>query len=185
MPQLTLHLLGPPRIELKGAPLVIDRRKAIALLVYLALSTRPQPRDSLAALFWPDYDQQAARNNLRRTLSILKQALEGEWLEIDQGTVTLKQNESLWVDVVQFQRLLEKCKRHEHAPDGVCLVCLPLLAEAATLYRDNFLAGFTLQDSPDFDDWQLFQTERLRQELAGDLDQLAQGYAGQHEFKTA
>jgi hypothetical protein len=36
------------------------------------------------------------------------------------------------------------------------------LAEAVQLYRDDFLAGFTLHDSASFDDWQRLQTEALR-----------------------
>jgi DNA-binding SARP family transcriptional activator len=59
------------------------------------------------------------------------------------------------------------------------------LAAAASLYQADFLTGFTLQDSPGFDDWQLFQTERLRQELAEVLGHLAQGYAQRGEFKLA
>ncbi|QLQ04650.1 MAG: AAA family ATPase [Anaerolineae bacterium] len=38
--------------------------------------------------------------------------------------------------------------------DDPCADCLPLLAEAAVLYRGDFLAGFTLRDAPAFDDWQ-------------------------------
>ena len=47
MAQLTLHLLGAPRIELDGVPLVVDRRKAIALLIYLAIEGGQQPREHL------------------------------------------------------------------------------------------------------------------------------------------
>lgn len=46
------------------------------------------------------------------------------------------------------------------------------MTEAAELYRDDFLAGFSLRDSPSFDDWQFRQTERLRRELADVLQTL-------------
>ena len=36
---------------------------------------------------------------------------------------------------------------------------------ALTLYRDDFLTGFTLRDSVNFEEWQFFQAEELRQEL--------------------
>jgi predicted ATPase/DNA-binding SARP family transcriptional activator len=186
MSQLRLHLLGAPRIEIDEVPIVVDRRKATALLIYLALTRQFHQRDTLATLFWPDQSQKLARGNLRRTLSGLNQALDREWLELDhEKNVALKQHESLWIDVVSFQGLLEQRQRHDHAQNKVCSACLPLLAEAVTLYRGDFLTGFTLQDSPDFDDWQLFQTERLRQALAEALAHLVQGYAGQGEFKTA
>lgn len=39
-----------------------------------------------------------------------------------------------------------------------------LWAETATLYRGRFLQGFTLADSPAYDDWQLWQAEQLAAE---------------------
>src|SRR5262245_6498964 len=143
MPQLTLHLLGPPQIKLNGAPLIVDRRKGLALLVYLALSPQPQPRDNLATLLWPDYDQQLARNNLRRTLSVLKLALEGRWLDIEREQIALRQDEELWLDVTEFQQHLAACERHGHPATEVCSACLPLLAKAVDLYRGDFMTGFS------------------------------------------
>ena len=61
MSRLSLFLLGPPRLQLDGDPVQIGRRKAVALLVYLALTRRRHSRDALATLFWPDYDQSSAR----------------------------------------------------------------------------------------------------------------------------
>ena len=42
MSRLALYLLGSPRIECDGQTIKIDRRKAMALLFYLALA-RPGP----------------------------------------------------------------------------------------------------------------------------------------------
>ena len=66
MSALKLFLLGPPRIELDGRPVDIQRRKALALLIYLAASGQPHSRDTLATLFYPDNDQSRARAYLRR-----------------------------------------------------------------------------------------------------------------------
>src|SRR3712207_7660648 len=54
-------------------------------------------------------------------------------------------------------------------------VCSSDLSEAVALYRDDFLAGFALRDSAAFDDWQFFQGEELRRELAGALERLGRG----------
>jgi predicted ATPase/rubrerythrin len=62
----------------------------------------------------------------------------------------------------------------------VCRACVPKLEEALALYRDDFLAGFTLRDSLAFDEWQFFQTEGLRGELASALERLV-GWAGAQE----
>ena len=83
MAVLRLSFLGPPRIELDGVALALQRRRATALLAYLAVTGEPQPREHLAALFWPENNHQHARAALRRDLSELNLALAGHWLHID------------------------------------------------------------------------------------------------------
>ncbi len=177
MPTLKLHLLGPPRVELDDTPVDLQRRKALALLVYLAINNQPHSRDTLATLFWPDHTQSQARAYLRRDLAVLNTSPAGRWLEADRETIELKHKPGFWLDVAEFSRLLETSQSHNHGPELVCQDCLRLLSDAVTLYNDDFLAGFTLRDSREFDDWQFFQTESLRQELGGALARLVQGYS--------
>src|SRR6266508_3969893 len=66
MDQLRLALLGAPQVEVGDAPLRVDTRKAVALLAYLACSSRRHGRDQLAALLWPEGDDAHARGALRR-----------------------------------------------------------------------------------------------------------------------
>jgi hypothetical protein len=49
MTALTLRLLGSPLIELDGCAVQLGRRKAVALLAYLALTRQPHSRDARAA----------------------------------------------------------------------------------------------------------------------------------------
>ena len=72
---ILISVLGSPRIERDGAVVTFDTRKAIALIAYLAVTGRPQRRETLAALLWPDADETRARSALRRTLSVVKQGL--------------------------------------------------------------------------------------------------------------
>ena len=183
MSQLALRLLGPPRVELEGELVGIGRRKATALLAYLAVTQRSHSRDSLATLFWPDYDRSSARTGLRSMLSMLNRALGSGWLAVDYETASLSPEADVWLDVHEFQRLLRTCERHGHRAGAECPTCGQLLAQAAELYEDDFLAGFTLQDSPGFDEWQLFETEGLRDELGSVLERLArwQSAHGAHE----
>jgi DNA-binding SARP family transcriptional activator len=185
MPQLNLFLLGPPRLEREGHSVEVDTRKAIALMAYLAVSGESHSRDALATLLWPDYDQTHARGALRRTLSALNKALAGEWLEVDRESIGLNPNVPIWLDVAEFQGRLKSCRSHNHPSEAACADCLAALTEAVALYRDDFLAGFTLRDSPDFDEWQYFQTESLRRELAGALESLVRCHTLRHEFEPA
>jgi predicted ATPase/DNA-binding SARP family transcriptional activator len=179
----TISLLGTPRIEHDGVPVEVDTRKAIALAAYLAVTGQRHTRDALAGLLWPEYSQSRARAALRRTLSSLGKARAEGWLRADRESVGL--DETIWVDVARFHDLLAECKEHGHLESEVCPDCLPSLTEAVALYHDDFMAGFGLRDSVAFDDWQFFQSESLRKELAGALERLARGRGALGEWEVA
>ncbi len=185
MSELALFLLGPPRIERDGVLLNVDTRKAIALIAYLAVTKQPQSRDTLAALLWPDYDQTHARATLRRTLSALNKALAGNWLSIDRERVSLNIISHIRVDVDEFYSHLVECKTHGHPASEVCSACLDPLAKAVALYRDDFLAGFGLRDSSNFDDWQFFQADTMRHDLANALERLVRGHSILPDYTAA
>jgi DNA-binding SARP family transcriptional activator/Tfp pilus assembly protein PilF len=185
MSELALFLLGPPRIERDGVLLNVDTRKATALIAYLAVTKQPQSRDTLAALLWPDYDQTHARATLRRTLSALNKALAGNWLSIDRERVSLNITSHMHVDVDEFYNYLKACKTHGHPASEVCSACIDPLAKAVALYRDDFLAGFGLRDSPNFDDWQFFQADTIRRDLANALEGLVRGYSILSDYTSA
>ena len=153
-----VRLLGPPRITRGGAVVAVDTRKAIALLAYLAVTGRAASRDHLASLLWPDADQQRARSALRRTLSALNTALGGSGLDIARET--LATTDGVEIDVTTF--------RNAAAADDVAS-----LRRAADLVEGDLLAGFTLRDSPEFDDWQLAAADELREQLGAVLDTLS------------
>src|SRR5262245_34643194 len=94
---LRLQLFGSPRLERDGQAIELGRRKALALLIYLAVTGRSQSRDRLAALFWPDNSQQEARADLRRTLSLLNKTLGDGWLNIESGEVALRRSDRIQI----------------------------------------------------------------------------------------
>jgi len=155
----------------------------MALLAYLAVTDSVHTRAALAALLWPESDTRRAQNALRSTLSFVRGALEGAWLVVDREAVGLDGTHRPAVDVVRFRDLLQRCRGHGHSAREACTQCLPLLEEAVELYRGDFMDGFTLRDSPEFDDWQSLQTEALRRELAGALERLARGYAARGDVE--
>lgn len=187
MPHLAIYTFGPPRVELDGEPVVIERSKALALLVYLALEPGEHSRQSLAVLFWPDYDQSRASAYLRRNLWALKEALGQDCIAAGRDLVRLNRESGVWVDVLEFRRLLDSCLEHGHgsARQAVCPDCLVPLQQAVELYRAGFLEGFGLRDSPGFDDWQFYQAEGLRQSLAAALERLARCQMDQRVFEPA
>jgi len=86
-------------VEPGGTVVNLERRKALALAAYLALAERPRPRDELAALLWPELNQERARAALRSTLPNLTSQLPRGALAADRRTLVLR-HEALWVDVL-------------------------------------------------------------------------------------
>jgi predicted ATPase/DNA-binding SARP family transcriptional activator len=181
MSRLALHVLGPPRIELDGQAISLSHQKAVALLVYLGVTRQRHTRQALAALLWPDYDPAGARGEVRRMVWVLNKSLGQGWLEVNRQTVMLPPQPDLWLDIDRFQGLLAATQSHGHPPSEACPACLEPLTAAVALARGDFLAGFSLADSPDFDTWQAFEAESLRRELAGALERLVQLLMQRHE----
>jgi predicted ATPase/DNA-binding SARP family transcriptional activator/Tfp pilus assembly protein PilF len=188
-PAFRVSLLGAPQIEQGGAPAKIRTRKAIALLAFVTVTKQVHSREELATLLWPEYDQSRAFANLRRALWELNNTIGREWLEIDAETVAFRCLPGFWLDVDAFRDHLAECatagQAHGHGESEACSACLPPLAAAVELYRGSFMAGFTLPDSPGFDEWQFFEREGLRSELAGALQKLVHCCVTQEELEAA
>jgi DNA-binding SARP family transcriptional activator/tetratricopeptide (TPR) repeat protein len=154
---LSLALLGPPVVRRDGAPVTFDTRKATALLALLAVTGREHSREQLADLLWPEADSVKGRASLRRTLSVTA-AVMGDGLVISRAAIALDPA-LIRVDVREFHALIGR-------PDAASL------ERAASLYRDDFLAGFTLRGCAEFEEWQASVSEELRQALARGLQRL-------------
>ncbi len=182
---ISLQFFGSPHIERDGRPVTTDTRKAVALLAYLAVTRDHHARETLAALLWPEMDDERARAALRRTLSAVRTLIGEEAIDANRETAALADVPSLWADVWAFEDAVADVERHHRSGDTVCEGCLQSLSEAVALYRDDFLQGFSLRDSAEFDDWQLAQAERLRRLLASALNQLVQGQSESGQFDEA
>jgi DNA-binding SARP family transcriptional activator len=166
---LELYLLGTPRVKQAGQSLNLSRKKAAALLAYLAVTRRQFNRDTLATLLWPEHDDSHARGSLRRMLFEVKKQLGGEYLSIEGDLIGLSSSESVWVDVSEFERHIAKSRAHRHEDEANCNECLTSLSSAESLYQDHFMMGFTQGRCSEFTDRQFFQGEYLRRELSAAL----------------
>ena len=174
--RLALALLGNPELRLDGKPLARFRSaKVYALLYYLAVTRRTQPRTVLASLFWGDTDEYYARRNLNRTLSDLAHFV-GEHLVIERQQLAFAQTQPYWLDV----DLLEEAMATTPTAQTVTT-----LAAAADLYRGDFLDGFYVQDAPEFEQWVLTERTRLRNGVLYLLETLAHYYAEQGALAQA
>jgi DNA-binding SARP family transcriptional activator/tetratricopeptide (TPR) repeat protein len=142
---LGLHALrGPDGRELGTLP---AQPKRFALLAFLAIGATGgyHRRDTLAAMFWPDLDQFAARRALRNTLYHLRDAL-GDGVIVTQGDDAVAIDPArLTCDVTRLGEAVE-AGRYE---------------EAVELYRGELLAGMHFANAGEaFEEW--LSRERAR-----------------------
>jgi DNA-binding SARP family transcriptional activator/tetratricopeptide (TPR) repeat protein len=171
-------------VEVGRSPLAVDTRKAVALLAYLVVTRRPASRDAVAALLWPEADSPGARGALRRTLSVLRAGLGDRGLVVDRSAVGLDPS-AFDVDIWRFEEALAVARGHAHPGRDLCPTCLAALQGAAALDRGEFMAGFALRDSEEFDEWQLAEGTSYRRELAAVLERLARGEAAARAWDAA
>ena len=62
---------------------------------------------------------------------------------------------------------------------------LPGLEKSIALYRGGFLEGFSLGDSPAFEEWALFRREQMARQMSAALHRLAGGYEQQGKYEKA
>jgi DNA-binding SARP family transcriptional activator len=122
-------------------------KKARALLAFLVMNRAADvSREQLLELFWPDFDPERARENLKVTLWSVRRSLRSA--EIDPNTV-IRTDRSVarWIAPVTFDvdRLTELADNRLQNGEA---------REALAVYRGDFLEG-------DFDQWTAAQRERI------------------------
>lgn len=168
---LKIYLLGAPSVAWGEQSLAIKRRNVRGLLYRLAIDLEFVPRASLCLLFWPEEPERVARRNLTHLLTHLRLALpEGKMLLTTEDMVGLDA-QRVWCDVVAFRHFTQGNQREiEH------------LRRAVELYREPFLAGFSLPNSSEFDHWASLERSALEYlylnalESLIDREQIEQNY---------
>ncbi|WP_455381641.1 BTAD domain-containing putative transcriptional regulator [Salinispira pacifica] len=155
---ITVSVLGPPEITRDSKSIRLGRKKAAALLVFLVMSRQWHTRDFLAAFLWPEQSQEEARASLRKALFVIRSALGGSVFDFDEDRVRFGPAGNVSVDALRL---------HDAAlPGGDRLTGVPGAevepVGALSLYRGEFLSGFSLPECSDFTEWQLRQAENSR-----------------------
>lgn len=136
-PRVSVRILDHFAISGPAGEVPLASRKAIALLVYLALQRdRTARRDVLANLLWENVDTAQGRVNLRQVISTLRgiEVLAAPILEAGPETIRLTQ--AVVFDTDTFDMLVGTEPR-----------------AAAELYHSDLLTGFVLRDAPAFNEW--------------------------------
>jgi DNA-binding SARP family transcriptional activator len=157
--------------ELRG----FTSAKVQELLAYLLLNPTRHYREALAELLWCNSHESQQRKYLRQAIWQLQCALELDGTHpsavvVQHDWIQLNAEFDLWLDVGQFERAFARVQGvpiHELDNPSVQAV-----QSAVDLYQGDLLAGC-------YEDWCLFERERLRNMLLVMLDKLM-GYCEAH-----
>ena len=184
MAQLSLSLLGPFQVTLGGRPVTeFKSNKVRALLAYLAVEAdRPHRREVLAGLLWPEWPDREALSNLRYALSSLRRAIGDRdanpaFLLITRDSLQFNTASDYRLDVTAFSEAVQRDRTRSPATEQ--------LEQAIAVYQGSFLEGFSVGDSPAFEEWALLTRERLARELSSTLHRLAENYEQRGDYELA
>jgi predicted ATPase/DNA-binding SARP family transcriptional activator len=183
MQSLSVAVLGPFLASLGDRALNHFRTRSVqALLVYLLVEGQAQAREWLTELIWPGLPPASGRKNLRQTLYELRQLVPevaaragGEAVPLllaDRQTVRLNPAAATRVDTDAFEEYLEQGTAEA-------------LAAGVALYRGDFLAGFYLPDSAEFEAWMSSRQALYRRRALEALERLAGRYLEQGAYDRA
>ncbi len=176
MAGLSIFLLGPFQVTLDGHLVTgFESAKVKALLAYLVAEVeRPHARETIAGLLWPDYPHRSALNNLRSALANLRQSIgdrqaQPPFLLISRDTLQFNTASNYSLDLSGLQDLPGRS--------------IDQLEQAVSAYRGTFLDGFSLGDSPAFEEWMLYKREQVNRQLLEALQSLAVHYEERGEYQ--
>jgi DNA-binding SARP family transcriptional activator len=183
-PVLRVHCFGTLRVSYGGTAVDgFESQKVRGLFAYLACHRgQPLSRDHLAAVFWPDKDEEAARRNLRQSIYNLRSLFPRGRPAILATRQTLELDSQLdtWIDVLAFDEALERSS----SESGGARLDTHRLSEAVSLYRGEFLSGFQIRDSDEFDYWLAAEQARLREKAVSALRLLIDSYLERGEHRA-
>jgi len=158
--EVSVHLLGPMSVVIDDVP--VDEwssARTRSLFGYLLTHRQPWPaREVLMEVFWPESSPKASRNSLNVAIHglrrVLRKAKDVPVIVYSGGSYRLHPDVHLWLDVEEFDKLVERGRLHEDV--GETDQATAAYEFATGLYRGEFLA-----DDP-YDDWAAVTRERLR-----------------------
>lgn len=165
MNALHLFLLGSPRLESNGHLIRFGRRNALALLAILSVDRNPCSRSVLINLLWPDASPKQGLAHLRNTLYELNRTPVATHLAVDRSMIRLVESDCFRIDAVEFQQINTHVRQHHTDDSTICPICRDQLMTAVSLFQGNFMSGFYIPESSEFEHWMTLQAERFSNDI--------------------
>lgn len=156
VPEWRLSMLGAWRLRQGDKPVTATSREQ-RLIACLGLLGR-RPRSFLGGLLWPDSSENQAAGNVRTTVWRISHAFP---YLLTVGSDTLALDESVRVDVAELRSRISAMSERPERPGADSYL--------EHLSRADLLPGW-------YDDWVIFEQERLRQLRLSALELMAKQY---------
>jgi DNA-binding SARP family transcriptional activator len=185
MDLLRISLFGKVRLQVRDETTYgSEVRKSLELLCYLLLyRQRPHHREALAEILCYDCPGVQSKKSMRQVLWQLQSTLDGltaagdpPLLLVDADWLQINPAAHLWLDVA----MLEESYAHALDSPGEVLdaTAAAELRRAVELYQGELLEGW-------YQDWCLFERERLHNMYLAMLDKLMALYEARGEYEAA
>ncbi|MGQ0815443.1 MAG: hypothetical protein ACT4O1_13455 [Gemmatimonadota bacterium] len=142
--------------------------RRLALLAYLFLQPSSVTRDQLCDLLWDPQPGKDSQHRLRELLSDTRRVLPSDVLLTEDRTVTVDRA-LVACDVVEFRRAASEGR----------------LADAASIYQANFMAGCSPRGAPVFGEWVDEVGRQLKREHVHVLTALVDAYQESGNYDLA
>jgi DNA-binding SARP family transcriptional activator len=183
MPALRIRLFGTLEIRRAGRVQTLEGRKSQELLCYLLLARgRRCHREMLATLLWPEASASQSKKYLRQAAWRVHAGLdsstnsEARVLTASPDWLQISADAPVHTDVERFEAISREAELVAATPLDAALA--GRLREAVELYRGDLLENW-------YQDWCLFERERLQNLYLGLLDMLCIFHELRHETEAA
>lgn len=145
------NLFGTPRLTINDDPCPMPPQPATFCAFLILNRQRRITREEVQVAFWPDAEPARAQERLRRTLYLLRRALEPHtgFVEAEGSELLIAPHTHLWVDYESFEQALSNAHRQDPP-------LRPALEQAIALYTDDLLKDV-------YTDWALVEREHALQ----------------------
>ncbi len=185
MSVLRISLFGKFQVQCdQRTATALGVRKAQHMFCYLLLHPdRPHLRETLADLLWGGNSTTQSKGYLRKALWQLQATLDSRVgplgyrvLLVEPDWVQLNPEADLWLDVAVFGQAFSSIEGVAGKElDGGCV---QTLQNAVSLYQGDLLEGW-------YQDWCLYERERLKHMHLIMLDKLMGYYEAQHDWESS
>jgi len=161
-PTLEIYAFGQAQVFL-NSELVTNWVTATTKELFFYFLTHPQGlrKEQIGVVFWPDHSPEKLNGIFRSTMYRLRRALFRDIVLYEDGIYRFNPELKYWLDVEEFEGLLDRAERMEDREAKV-----ELLKRAVELYRGDYLEEFGSE-------WCALERENLRTRFITAMIELA------------